>query len=134
MQGTILLDYNENLKKIEEEEKSRFLKNLLEHFFENTDVAKQIETIWNIDGPLPPSQKIKIREILTTYGIQVIDDLDGHLTVHIDGELVAEWQKCNYKLKRDYKQIDPKKRIFLEMSINYWSVFEESNQSEQEIE
>jgi hypothetical protein len=45
--------------------------------------------------------------------------------VYIDNELVGEWHKCTYKLKKDLRQLDPKKRIYLEMQIDYWSIFEE---------
>lgn len=130
MKVTILLDYNENLKKVEEEEKSRFLRSLLQQFFDNTEIAAEIDAIWETDGPLTPVQKVKMRGLLTTYNIQVIDDNDGHLQVFVDNELVAEWRKCTYKLKKELHQIDPKKKMYLEMAINCWSVFD--SQSEQE--
>lgn len=132
MQGTILLNYNEDTKQVEEEEKARFLKLILEQCFENTDVANQIQTIWNSDGPLPASQKVKLRGILATYGIQVIDDFDGHMQVYLENELIAEWFKCTYKLKRDLRAIDPRKRVYLEMEVNCWSVFDNKEESETE--
>lgn len=124
MKATVLLNYNDNLKKAEEEEKSHFLRGLLEQFFENTDVINQVQEIWGPDNYLSVEQKIKMRELLTTYGIQIIDDLDGNMKIYVDGELVAEWYKCNYKLKKDLLQIDHKKRFYLEMEISCWSVFE----------
>jgi hypothetical protein len=132
MKGTILLNYNENTHQVEEEEKARFLKGILEQCFDNTDVSAQIQTIWSGDGALPATQKVKLRGILATYGIQVIDDLDGHLQIYLENELIAEWFKCTYKLKRDLRVIDPMKRVYLEMEVNCWSVFD--NKEEQEIE
>ena len=132
MKGTILLNYNENTHQVEDEEKSRFLRGILEQCFQNTDVATQIQTIWSADGPLPASQKVKLRGILATYGIQVIDDLDGHLQIYLENELIAEWLKCTYKLKRDLRVVDPRKRVYLEMEVNCWSVFDDKE--EQEIE
>jgi hypothetical protein len=41
-------------------------------------------------------------------------------------EKVAEWFKSTYKLKPDLGQLDRKKRLYLEMSVNCWSLFEES--------
>lgn len=119
MNCKILLDYNENTKQVEEEEKYRFLRNLLEQ------MGVPIEEFWTTDNPLTIEQKIKLRGILATYSIQVIDDLDGYLQVYVDNEKVAEWNKPIYKLKRDLRQIDPRKKFFLEMEISYWSLFEE---------
>jgi hypothetical protein len=122
MQGTILLNYNENTKQVEEEEKARFLKGLLEQM----DVP--IAEIWTEDLALSIEQKIKLRAVLAAYNIQIIDDLDGNLQIYVEGERVAEWQKCIYKLKRDLSQIDPRKQLYLEMKVNCWSLFEESEQ------
>ena len=132
MKGTILLNYNENTKQVEDEEKARFLRLILEQCFENTDVVTQIQTIWNSDGTLPVPQKVKLRGILATYGIQVIDDFDGHMQVYLENELIAEWHKCTYKLKRDLRAIDPRKRVYLEMEVNCWSVFDDKEESETE--
>lgn len=132
MKGTILLNYNEDTHQVEDEEKARFLRLILEQCFENTDVASQIQTIWNSDGPLPASQKVKLRGILATYGIQVIDDFDGHMQIYLENELIAEWFKCTYKLKRDLRAIDPRKRIYLEMEVNCWSVFDDKEEPETE--
>jgi hypothetical protein len=132
MKGTILLNYNEDTHQVEEEEKARFLKGILEQCFDNTDVATQIQTIWNTDGLLSAPQKVKLRGILATYSMQVIDDLDGHLRIYLENELIAEWLKCTYKLKRDLRVMDPRKRVYLEMEVNCWSVFDDKE--EQEIE
>jgi hypothetical protein len=134
MKGTILLNYNENVHQVEEEEKARFLKGFLGQCFESVpDITNQIATIWVGDGPLPAAQKVKMRGILTTYGLQVIDDLDGHMQVYLENELVAEWFKCTYKLKRDLRVIDPRKRVYIEMEVNCWSAFDDT-QEEQKIE
>jgi hypothetical protein len=132
MKGTILLNYSENTHQVEEEEKARFLRGILEQSFQNTDVAAQIQTIWNTDGPLPAVQKVKLRGILATYGIQVIDDLDGHMQIYLENELIAEWFKCTYKLKRDLRAVDPRKRVYLEMEVNCWSVFDDKEEQETE--
>lgn len=132
MKGTILLNYSDNTRQVEDEEKARFLRGILMASFENTDVAAQIETIWSSDGVLPASQKVKLRGILATYGIQVIDDLDGHMQIYLENELIAEWYKCTYKLKRDLRAIDPRKRIYLEMEVNCWSVFDDKEEQETE--
>lgn len=122
MNGTILLDYNENTRQVEDEEKTRFLRTLLEQ------MGVPIADFWAEDGPLTIDNRIKLKNTLVTYGVQVIDDLDGHLLVYVEGEKVAEWNKCTYKLKRDLKQLDPKKQLYLEMEVNCWTIFEQQEQ------
>jgi putative SOS response-associated peptidase YedK len=134
MKGIILLNYNEDTRQVEDEEKARFLRDFLERCFDNApEVAEQIATIWNVDGPLSAPQKVKLRNILTTYNISVIDDHDGHMKVFLENEPVAEWLKPSYKLKKELQIKDPKKRIFLEMEVNCWSVFDPP-ETEQETE
>lgn len=125
MKATILLNYNENVQQVEEEEKTRFLRSLLEQ------IELPIQEFWPTDSTLSISQRMKLRALLGTYGIQVIDDLDGHMQVYVEGELVAEWFKSTYKLKRDLRERDPRKQMYLEMEINCWSLFEETENQEQ---
>lgn len=132
MKGTILLSYNENTRQIEEEEKARFLRGILEQCFADSKIADQFQEIWSEDGVLPANQKVKLRHILATHGIQVIDDLDGHMRILLDGELMAEWLKCTYKLKSEPQVHDPRKRFYLEMEVNCWSVFDPPEEHETE--
>jgi hypothetical protein len=125
MRATILLNHTENTKKVEDEEKTRFLRSILE------ESGLPIQEFWAEDGPLSIQQRMQLRGLLTTYGIQVIDDRDGRMQIWMastDGDVqkVAEWFKCTYKLKRDLKELDPRKQLYLEMEVNCWSLFEES--------
>lgn len=122
MKGIVLLNYNENTRQVEEEERSRFLRSLLEQ------MGVPVEEFWTSDGPLSIDQKIKLRGILSTYNIRVIDSLDGMFQVYVDEEKIAEFDKPTYKLKRDLREIDPRKQLFLEMEISCWSLFEETEQ------
>lgn len=120
MKGTILLNYNENTKQVEEEEKTKFLKFLLEQ------VGVSVEEFWTTEGVLSVDQRMKLRSILESFDIKVFDDLDGHMQVYAGNELIGEWHKCIYKLKRDLRQMDPRKQLYLEMIIDCWSLFDES--------
>lgn len=132
MRGTILLNYNENTHQVEDEEKARFIRGFLEQCFEDApDVSSQISSIWEADGPLPVQKKIRLRGILTTYGIQIEDDLDGHLDIYLENEKVAEWYKPSYKLKRDFSQRNRKKQLYIEMFVECWSIFEGQNEQEE---
>jgi hypothetical protein len=123
MRATILLNHTDNTRQVEDEEKTRFLRSILE------ESGVPIQDFWTQDGPLSIEQRIKLRGILLMYGIQIIDDLDGHMQIWMsaDGEKqkVAEFFKPTYKLKLDLNELDRKKRPYLEMSINCWSLFDE---------
>lgn len=120
MKGTILLNYNENTKQVEDEEKARYLRSILEQ------MGLPVQEFWTTAGPLSADQRIQLRGILASFSVQVIDDLDGHMQIYVEGEKVAEWFKCTYKLKRDLREIDPRKQLYLEMEVNTWSLFEEA--------
>lgn len=122
MKATILLDKNENLQKVEDEEKTRYLRGILEQ------MGLPIQEFWTNDGPLSIDQRMKLRGVLGTFGVQVIDDLDGHMQIYVEGEKVAEWFKSTYKMKTDLRERDPRKRLYLEMEVNCWSLFEEAEE------
>lgn len=121
MQGLILLNYNEDTKKVEEEEKTRFLRDILEQ------IGVPIEEFWADELLLSIEQRKKLRQILVSYNIQVVDDRDGGLFIYVDNEKIAEWRKPIYKLKQNLQEIDPKKKVFIEMTVDQWSLFEENN-------
>jgi hypothetical protein len=122
MKTTILLSHTENTRQVEEEEKTRFLRSILE------EMGVPIQEIWEQDLPLTVDQRMKLRKLLVAYGIQTIDDLDGGLRIFVEGQKVAEWMKPTYKLKRDLKEMDRRKQLYLEMSVDCWSLLEESEQ------
>jgi len=132
MKGTILLNHSDNTHLVEDEEKARFLRGLLEQMFEEVpEVMTKIAEIWFEEGTLTPEQKVKMRQFMNTYGIQVIDDLDGNMKIYLDGQVVGEWFKCKYKLKRDVSQLDRRKQFYLEMEVNCWSVFESTEETQE---
>ena len=125
MQSIQLLNYNEDTTKVEEEAKTSFLYTILERCLENTPVIDHIHAIYdNTDKPLTISKKMELRGILTTYNIMVIDGIDGVLRIFIDNEEIGRFEKPKYKIKTDQEESDPKKRIYLEMEINFWSSFD----------
>ena len=119
MKGILLLNHNENTKLIEEEEKTKFIYSLL------NDMGIDIEPILEENCESQIDQKIKFKELLSTYNIRIIDDLDGHMAIYFENEIIGEWNKCEYKLKTDLSELDPKKKLYLEMLISYWSIFEQ---------
>ena len=124
MKGTILLNYQDNTHQVEDEEKTRFLRALLDQ------MGVPVAEFWTNETSLSVTEKMKLRGVLSSYGVQVLDDLDGHMQVYVEGELVGEWNKCTYKLKKDLREIDPRKRLYLEMQIDCWSLFDEAETQE----
>lgn len=118
MKNIILLNSNENTKQVEEEEKTRFVRSILE------SIGLPLEDLWDEEGYLSVENKIKLRGILSAHDIQIIDDYDGELQIYAAHQLIGEWKKCEYVLKKDLAQLDPSKKLYLEMHVNYWSVFE----------
>lgn len=116
MRYTILLNKNENVKDIEAQEQSRFVKNILE--------ALEVPVDWNPEEPLSVDKRIEFRIKLSEYGIGVISDIDGGIKVYLHNDLIGEWYKCSYKLKKDASQVDPNKKLYLEMSVNFWTIYE----------
>lgn len=119
MQGSILLNYDANTHLVEKEEQDRFIRSLLDQ------MGVPVLEFWHSDEPLSVEQRIKLRELLGAYHIDILDHKDGHLQVFVERELIAEWHKATYKIKQDLSQLDRKKQLYLEMNINCWSVFEE---------
>lgn len=122
MKGTILLNFDENTRQVEEEEKRRFLHSMLEEIGVPLD-------FWTSETVLTIEQRMQLRGLLSSYGIQVIDERDG-MDIYVEGQKIASWSKPNYILKKDLSQLDPKKRLYLEMLIECWSLFEETENKE----
>lgn len=127
MKATILLNHTENTREVENEEKSRFLRSILE------ETGVPVQEFWETDEILSVEQRIKLRNIFSIYDIQVIDDLDGRMQIYVGKEVIAEWHKPLYKLKRNLGELDPRKQLYLEMSVEYWSLFEETNDQSENI-
>lgn len=116
MQYTILLSKNENTKEVEAQEQARFVKSVLETLEVPVDLKSE--------EPLSVDDKIKFRKALNNYNINIINDSDGGLKIFVNKDLIGEWFKCKYILKKDYNQIDPSKKLYLEMQVNFWTIFE----------
>lgn len=121
MRGIILLNAGDNTNQVEEEEKLRFTKDILDN------VGIPMDDIWDDEDKLSIAGKIRLRNILSSYGVTIVDDMEGGLKIYHEREIIAEWSRPLYILKRDYDQIDPMKKMYLEMHIDCTSIFEDEN-------
>lgn len=120
MRYTILLNRNENKQEIEAQEQSRFVKTILE--------ALEIPVLLNPDEPLSIIDKIKLRKSLETYNISIISDFNDGMKVFANNELIGEWYKISYKLKKDDKQLNLDKKVYLEATMSFWTAFEKDSE------
>lgn len=117
MKAQILLNYGDNTKEVEEEEKNRFLRRLFNEMGLLIDFWAEEDLTLNVD------QRTKLRKLLLTNNLQVIDDLDGNIKVYLEKDLIGNWEKPTYKLKKDLSQLNYRKQVYVEMSISYWDIF-----------
>lgn len=120
MKETILLNYDENVKLVAEEEKNKFLHQLL------TNMGIPIGDIWDLNSQMSPVVKANVRNLLMKYKVIVDDEID-ELIVSFDGKTMGRWNKPFYKLKKDPSQIG-KKQLYVALELDYWSIFEENNE------
>ena len=118
MRYTILLDKNEKTQEVETQEQARFVRTLLD--------SLEVPIEWNPDESFTIENKIQFKKSLNVYNISIVDDADGGLKVYVNNEIIGEWRKCKYKLREDLSQLDPNKKLYLEMDVNFWSIFEET--------
>jgi hypothetical protein len=98
-----------------------------------------IQTGMELDNCFPASdnpedqtieQKQLLRKILNENNILIIDEFDLGLKIYIEEELIAEWKKPTYTLKTDLAQLNPKKKLYIEIMIEYYSVFDQEIEEE----
>lgn len=119
MEYIVLLSPHQ-VNQVEEEEKSKFIRNILEN------LELPIDEIWAYDQYLlESSQRIELRSLLNKYNIEIINNDNDGVDIFIDNEKIATWLKPSYKLKKDYLAQDFKKNVYYEMQIKFWSIFEE---------
>ena len=75
-------------------------------------------------------QKNKLRHLLKQNSIIVADSLDDEIEIKIEGEVIAIWAKPLFKLKEDLSQQNREDRLYVEVNVKYWSVFDELTQGE----
>lgn len=116
MRYKIKVSRNDNLKAVEAQEQSRFIKSILE--------ALEVPVEWNPDEPLSIDTKLKLRKEFDNYKINIIDDGDGGLKFFVETEIIAEWKKSVCRLIEDASKSKMSERLYYELEINFWTIFE----------
>lgn len=119
MQATIFIN-REDIK-IVDEERNKFIKATLE------ELGLPLEDIWP-EEELTIEQKQKFRTLLQKYDVSVVLGADKTVDIYVGKDCIAKWYKPHFKLRTDHSQIDPAKKVYFEVEINYYSVFEEKDE------
>lgn len=124
VEKSIYLD-REDSKVVEEEERNSFIKSIL------SEVGVPLEEVWP-DISLSTEQKIKLRNLLAKLEIEIIDDMDrGYQIFHQDTKL-GEWFKPRFILREDLGARTLAKKLYFEMLIKTWSIFDQENNYDSE--
>lgn len=67
----------------------------------------------------------KIRLELKSLEIDIIDDSNNGIEIYIKNDLIAEWRKPHYILKKNPEERDSRYKYYLEMYPQTKSVFQE---------
>ena len=94
------------------------------------------ENILNVCFPedglnaLTVQHKIELRHHMNKFDVTIVDDLDGGIKIFVERDLIAEWKKCKFILKEDHKEINPSKRLYMEIRADIWTIFEEGDKND----
>ena len=119
MQYTVLLNKDAIIRDIEAEEQTRFIMSVIE--------ALEVPFDWDPNEPFSVLDKVRLRKVLNQYHISIIDDMAGGVKIYLENDKIAEFFKPRYVLKEDPSQIDPKKKLFIEMHCDFNSLFENAS-------
>jgi hypothetical protein len=123
MNRSVYLDRGDE-KIVEEEERNLFLKGVLEQ------VGVPLDDVWP-DISLTVEEKIKLRDLLGKLEIEIVDNGDRGYEVYYQDTKLAQWFKPKFIMRKDIKARTLTKKLYYEMIINTWSVFDqEENNNE----
>ena len=70
-------------------------------------------------------QRIQLRELLKKFNVILSEPSKETAEIIIDGQVVAKWNKPACVLKEDHQTLDPKKKYYLEVKLDCYSIFDE---------
>jgi hypothetical protein len=120
IQKSIYIDRSD-AKEIEEEERNLFIRSILEQ------LGVPLDQIWP-DISLTIENKIKLRQLLSKLEIEIIDTGDRGCTIYNNDTKLGEWFKPKFILREDKKARTLSKKLYYEMVIKTWSVFDQQEE------
>ena len=117
---TVLAD-RDNCKQVADKLKYLWVKDVLSQTGMNLDNCFPEE---DSDDPTI-EQRAQLRNNLEENDILIIDKKE-FLKIYIQDQLIAEWIYPKFILKKSVGEINPKKKLYVEINLEYWSVFSEN--------
>lgn len=68
--------------------------------------------------------KIELRKHMNSFDVTIVDDRGGGIKIFVEQDIVAEWKKCKFVLREDPKEVDPSKRLYMEIKADVWTIFD----------
>jgi hypothetical protein len=120
MERSVYLN-REDAKNIEDEERNIFIRGVLE------EVGVPLEDVWP-DISLTVEQKVQLRGLLAKLEIEIIEDGDRGTQIYHQNTKLGEWFKPRFILREDKGARTLSKKLYYEMVIKTWSVFDQQDQ------
>ena len=108
----------EDSRRIEEEERDSFIKGIL------GEIGIPLDDVWPSERLGDVDQKIEFQKRMEEFELDILDDGDHGVKIYVGEDLIAEWFKPQFVMHTDRKARRPSKRLFYEMQIRFWSMFE----------
>ena len=116
----------EDVKVVEDEEKNMFVKNILD------EIGIDYQKVWPTKT-LNVKQKVKLRKLFEDFDIDILEH-GKELLVYVGDDLIAEWKTPKYILRTDPKARRANKRMYYEMIVTYWTLFDDEVEGDDEDE
>lgn len=115
----------EDAKSVEEEERDLFIRGILEK------VGVPLDTVWP-EVSLTIETKKKLLELLKKLEIEIIHDGDRGYKIYNNDTKLGEWFKPKFILRQDKKARTLSKKLYYEMVIKTWSIFDSQEEKNDE--
>lgn len=119
----IILINREDISKIDAELKSSFTRDIL------LQCGLPVDDVWP-EGKveLEVSDRIKLKDLLRKYEVDIIDNFSEGLDIYIEKELVGKWKRLKYELCTDMSVLKPLDRVYAKIYIDIWSIFDQQEE------
>lgn len=119
----VVLANRHDYRKVIEELKYEFTSDIINKLELPEDEVN--ECLPNNFSDFDVNKKIKLRNLLGKFNVNIIDDKDGGIKIYVENEQIAEWKKCFIRIKQNPAALNISEKVFVEIHVDCSSVFEE---------